>query len=126
MFFRKQCMLASGKWLDLINALKYHWYETNLLSQAILRHVVSKNFIFKKSVQGTGSVSCQQWRNLWHCSKSTHHVTLLLKKLQHVGHIRIFLWVSGSNGSTGVTYFQPWDVAICSVNTKFLDYNLHT
>ena len=26
----------------------------------------------------------------------------------YVGHIRIVLWVSGSNGSTGVTYFQPW------------------
>ena len=25
-----------------------------------------------------------------------------------VGHIRITLWVSGSNGSTGVTHFQPW------------------
>ena len=26
----------------------------------------------------------------------------------YVGHIRIVLWVSGSNGSTGVTHFQPW------------------
>ena len=26
----------------------------------------------------------------------------------YVGHIRITLWVSGSNGSTGVTHFQPW------------------
>ena len=25
----------------------------------------------------------------------------------YVGHIWIVLWVSGSNGSTGVTHFQP-------------------
>ena len=42
--------------------------ETNLLSPAaaVLKHVVSKDFIFKKSVQGAGSVSCQECRNLWH------------------------------------------------------------
>ena len=45
-----------------------------------------------------------------------HHVTthqnfpcdfalLLKRKHQHVGHIQITLWVSGS---TGVTHFQPW------------------
>ena len=26
----------------------------------------------------------------------------------YVGHIRIVLWVSGSNGSTGATHCQPW------------------
>ena len=51
--------------LSLMNALKYHWCETSLLSQAFIKHVVSKDFIF---VQGTGCVSCQEWRNLWHCS----------------------------------------------------------
>ena len=30
------------------------------------------------------------------------------RKLQHVGHIWIVLWVSGSNGSTRVTHFQQW------------------
>ena len=35
-----------------MNALEYHWYETSLFSQAVLKHVVSKDFIFKKSVQG--------------------------------------------------------------------------
>ena len=35
-----------------MNALKYHWCETSLLSQAVLKHVVSKDFIFKKSVKG--------------------------------------------------------------------------
>ena len=35
-----------------MNALKYHWSETSLFSQAVLKHAVSKDFIFKKSVQG--------------------------------------------------------------------------
>ena len=35
-----------------MNALKYHWC---LLFQVVLKHVLSKGFIFKKSVQGTGS-----------------------------------------------------------------------
>ena len=34
-------------------------------------------------------------------------VDLLKRKLQHVGHIQITLWVSKSSGSTGVTHFQP-------------------
>ena len=33
-----------------MNVLKYHWYETSLLSQAVLKHVVSKDFIFKRPV----------------------------------------------------------------------------
>ena len=44
-----------------MNALKYHWCETSFfLSQAVLKHAVSKDFIFKKSVQGNGSASCQE------------------------------------------------------------------
>ena len=60
MYFRKQCRMASGKLMNfgLINALKYHCSETSLLSQAVLKHVVFKDFIFKKSMQGTSSVSC--------------------------------------------------------------------
>ena len=33
--------------------------------QAVLKNMVSKDFIIKKSVQGTGSVSCQESKNLW-------------------------------------------------------------
>ena len=43
-----------------MNALKYHWCETSLLSQVVLKHVAFKDFVFKKSVQGTGSVFCQE------------------------------------------------------------------
>ena len=53
------CFLENGCWhlvsewtLGLMNALKYHWCETSLLSQAVLKHVATKGFIFKKSVQG--------------------------------------------------------------------------
>ena len=35
-----------------------------LLPQAVLNHVVSRDFILKNYVCGTSSVS---WRNLWHC-----------------------------------------------------------
>ena len=67
MFFRKQCWHLVNEWtFGLMNGSKYHWCETSLLSQAVLKHAESKDFIFKKSVQGTGSVSCQESRNLWH------------------------------------------------------------
>ena len=39
--------------LGLLNALKYHWCETTIISNCLIR-VVSKDFIFKKSVQGNG------------------------------------------------------------------------
>ena len=105
--------LVSEWTLGLMNAQKYRWCETNLSQlQAVLKHVVSKDLIFKKSVQGTSFVTCQESRNLCHCSMSKIcHVTLatfLKRKFQHVGHMWItsglFCW---SNGSTGVTHFQP-------------------
>ena len=39
--------------LGLLNALKYQWCETSIISNRLIR-VVSKDFIFKKSVQGNG------------------------------------------------------------------------
>ena len=42
----KQVNLASGK-LKVNNALNHHWYETSLLPQAILKHVMSRDFIVK-------------------------------------------------------------------------------
>ena len=102
--------------LGLMNALKYHWCETSLISEAVLKLAMSKDFIFQKSMQGTGSVSYQKQRNLYIYGIVSYqnfscHVTLLLKgKLQHVGH----KWViCGShldysvNGSTDVTHFYP-------------------
>ena len=69
----KQCWHLVSEWtLGQMNALKYHWCKTSLfLSQAVLKHVVSKDFIFKKSVQGTCIVSCQEWKNSFH-TKNFH------------------------------------------------------
>ena len=54
---------------------------------------------------------------LFHIKNFSCHVTLATFKKEnfymwvtsgsYVGHIRIALGVSGSNGSTGVTHFQP-------------------
>ena len=69
-----------------MNALKYHWYETSLLSQAVLKHVamVSKDFIFKKSVQGTGSACIlprmTKSMALFHIKSFSCRVTLPLKE----------------------------------------------
>ena len=92
-----------------MNAWKYYWYETGLFSQAVLKHVVYK-FSFKKSVKGTGSVSCQ----VWHCSISKLFVMLHYFEKENfytygsqVGHIWNILWVSGSNRLTDATHLQP-------------------
>ena len=51
MFFRKQCWhLLSEETLGLINALKYHWCETSLLSQTVLKHVASSRSLCKGPV----------------------------------------------------------------------------
>ena len=42
----KQANLASGE-LKVNNVLNHHWCETSLLPQAILKHVVSRDFIVK-------------------------------------------------------------------------------
>ena len=54
---------------------------TSLLSQAVLKHVVSKDFIFKKSVQGIGSVSAKNeeiYGIAWHIKNFSCHVTLTI------------------------------------------------
>ena len=67
MFFRKKCWHLVAKWVnsgfDECTDISLVWNQL-IISQAVLKHVVSKDFIFKKSVQGTCSVPCQEWRNL--------------------------------------------------------------
>ena len=36
-----------------MNALNYHWCKTSLLPQVALKHVVSRDFVFKNAVHGT-------------------------------------------------------------------------
>ena len=44
-----------------MNAVKHHWYETSLLRMlSCFEEYGVQDFIIKKSVQGTGSVSCQE------------------------------------------------------------------
>ena len=62
-----------------VNYAMIHWCETSLLPQAVLKHVVSRDFIVKKF----------SWDQLCH---------------SRVGHIWITLWVSGS---TRVTIDTP-------------------
>ena len=42
----------------------------------------------------------------------------------YVGHIRIVFWVSGSNGSTGVTHFQPCSIFYIVALLTCLLYNI--
>ena len=98
-----------------MNALKYHWCETSLLSQAVLKHVVSKDFIFKKSVH-KGSVlypaKNEEIYGMVPYQKFFMSCYITFKKKtstcgSQVSHIWIVLCVNGSNGSTGATHFQP-------------------
>ena len=110
MFFRKQ-VLTSGKWVnfgsDECTEISLVWNQLIIPLQAVMKHVVSKDSIF---VQGTSSVFCQEWRNLWHCFRSCY-ITFKKKTStcgSQVGH----MWVTsglfcGSSGSSGVTHFQP-------------------
>ena len=73
-----------------MNALKHRWCETSLLSQAVLKHFVPKDLIFKRSVQGPvlypakteGIYDIVSYQN-FHGMLAT---LLLQRKLQHVGH----------------------------------------
>ena len=119
MFFRKQYLvLASGKWVNFGSA------ECTEISLVWNQLIISSCFEVAmwcpkiSSSRRTGSVSCQEWTYLWHCSTSKifHAMlaTLLLKrKVQHLGQIQIVLWVSGSVGQQVWLTFNP-DVCSCS------------
>ena len=69
------------------------------MSQAVLKHVVSKDFIFKKSMHARDWYPAKNEEPMALFHIKIFHVmlaTLLLKrKYQHVGHIQIFLWSVG-------------------------------
>ena len=59
-----------------------HWIvigacEISLLPQVVLKHVVSRDFILKKFVHGTNSVSCLEWKSLWYCFISEFSMSFL-------------------------------------------------
>ena len=76
-----------SEFLDLMNALKYHWCETSFLSQAVLKHVVSKDIIIKKFLQGMAlypATNEEIYGIVYMYIKCLCQVTK--RKLQHVGH----------------------------------------
>ena len=87
-----------------MNALKYHWCETSLLFHVVLKHVTSKDFTFKKSVQGPVLILYPAYGIVPYQTffMSCYIIATFRKKTStcgsHVGHIRIVLWVSGSVG----------------------------
>ena len=132
MFIRKQCWHLVSEWtLGLMNALKYYWCETSLLSQAVLKHVVSKDFnsslckglvlYSAKNEEMYGIVPYQKIFRSCYITFKKENFNMWVTSGSYVGHIRIVLWVSGSSGSTGVTHFQPcfwlccWDHNLLSL-----------
>ena len=110
MFIRKQGWNLVIEWtLGLMNGLKYHWYETSL-SQAVLKHVMSKGFIFKKSTQGAGSACFQEWRNQWHCSISKNFMSCYITFKKTCGSQVGRMWVTSRSfcGSVGQMGHQVW------------------
>ena len=88
-----------------MNVLKCNWCETGLVFQVVLKHVVSEDFNFKKSVHARDRFCIpprmKKSMALFHFKNFACHVALLLKrKFQCVGHIQVVLWVSGSKGVT--------------------------
>ena len=92
-------------------------YKKNTTEQVLwlLKHEMSKISSSRSlGVQGTSSVSWQEWRNLWHYSilKNFHVMSHYLKDnlLQYVGHMWVIrIWVtSGSELKVGHTYWPIW------------------
>ena len=126
MFFRKRHWHLISEWtLGLVNALNHHWYETSLLPQAVLKHVVFRDFIPKNSVRGT---NCVSWTKIWHCFISDFFHVILHNFLKenfsmwvtrgsYVGHIWIALWVKWVNWCDPLSTLK---LGICSWKPKQL------
>ena len=95
-----------------------HWYIIGVKPSYYLNlfwsmHVVSKDFIFKKSTQGAGSACCQEWRNLWHCTISKIFMSCYItfkKKTSTYGSQVGHMWVTSGLfcGSVGQMGHQVW------------------
>ena len=104
-----------------MNALKYHWYETSLffISNCFEACGVRRFHFQEVCARDLFCILPRMKKSmaLFHIKKNSCHVTLATFKKEnfnmwvtngsYMGHIRIALWVIGSNGSTGVTHFQP-------------------
>ena len=104
--------------------------QTSLfLSQAGFKYVVSKDFIFTKSVQSVYPAKNEEIYGIAPYQKffmscyisyfKKENFSMWVTSGSYVGHIQIVLWVSGSNGSTGVTHFQPCSVVVYCIAENF-------
>ena len=138
-------MLASGEWVNFGSneCTEISFVGNQLIFSSILKHMVSKDFIFKKSVQVTSSVSCQEWKNLWHCSISKFFMLcyIIFKKGNfnmwvtsgsYVGTSRLFCGSVGLMGQqVWPTFDQPcyaarlWKASRISDSYKFIVTFLH-
>ena len=98
-----------------MNALKYQWCETAVLSQDVLKHAVPKE---EACARDRFCILRKMNKSLYCSISKNFHVMLHYFKKRnfnmsvthglYVGHIWIVLWVvGGSNRSTGTSYFQP-------------------
>ena len=122
MSLRKQ-VLASGKWVNLGSdkCTEISWYETILLShQAVLKHMVSNDFIFCARDRFCILPRMKKSMGLFHIKSFSCHVTILLKrKLQHVGH----KWVMcGSHLDCSMGQWVKWVNRCDPLSTLFLKY----
>ena len=84
-----------------MNALKYHWYETSLLSQAVLKcvHGVQRFHLQEVCARDWFHILPRMKKSitLFHIKNFSCHV--ILQKISqvgpYVGHIRIVLSISG-------------------------------
>ena len=115
------CWHLVSEWTwSLMNALKYHWCETGLLSQAVLEHVVSKDFCARDQFYILPRMKKSSYGIVPYSEKISCHINILRihyfkKKTSTCGSQVGHMWVtsglfSGSNGSTGVTHNQPCDM----------------
>ena len=119
MFFRKQCWhLQVSEWtLGLINALKYHWSVNQLIfiSSCFEACHVQRFHLQEVYVRDQFCILPRMKKPMTlFCIKNfSCHVTLASYFLKE----NFIKWVTsgllyGSNGSTGVTHFQPWYIAL--------------
>ena len=83
-----------------MNALKYHLCETSLLPEAVLKHAVSKDFIFLYNGPVLHPAKNEEIYRIVPYQKCFMSCYITFKRKtstcgSYVGHIRIVLWVMG-------------------------------
>ena len=78
-----------------MNALNHHWCEISLLPQAVLKQVVSRDFILKNILCMRLVLYPAKNKEIYAYLVFPCHFTSLLKgKLQHMGHEWGHIWIA--------------------------------